>query len=164
MQNIVPMPSDAPAPVTEKRLVLRILDLWRRFHVGDQMPLASALTAGETGADAEYVYMIDICHIAGPRFTYIGQALQVPDWPGSKEALIANCPEDSVLGLTSRNWREIVDREVPVTRGGVGRNCGEAVLYRSILVPLADESGRIAVIMGAANWRLVEEQSGTPVE
>jgi hypothetical protein len=53
---------------------------------------------------------------------------------------------------------------VPVTRGGVGLNEGVSVLYRSILVPLADESGRISVIMGAANWRAVEAQDGTPVE
>ena len=164
LQNLVPMPSATPAPLTEKRLVLRILDLWRRFHNGDEMPLASVLTAPQAGADVDHVYLIDICHIDGPRFTFIGPALQVPDWPGQSEALIAECPEDSVLGLTSRNWREIVDREVPVTRGGVGRNRGEAVLYRSILVPLADESGRISVIMGAANWRLVEQHSGTPIE
>jgi hypothetical protein len=164
LQNVVPLAAAEPAPQREKRLVLRMLDLWRRFHQGDQMPQASALTAAEAGADADHVYMIDICHVAGPRFTYIGQALQVPGWPAASDALITECPQDSVLGLTSRHWREIVDREVPVTRGGIGRNRGEAVLYRSIMVPLIDESGRIAVIMGAANWRLVEEQSGTPIE
>ena len=143
--------------------MLRMLDLWRRFHQGDQLPAAKKLTPAEAGADADHVYLIDICNIAGPRFTYIGQALQVPGWAGS-DALISECPVDSVLGLTSRHWREIVDREVPVTRGGIGHNRGEAVLYRSIMVPLTDDTGRIVVIMGAANWRSVEEQSGTPVE
>ena len=159
------MATPASAPQTEKRLVLRMLDLWRRFHQGDQMPQAGTLNPADAGADADHVYMIDISNVSGPRFTYIGQALQVPGWPAVSEALITECPQDSVLGLTSRHWREIVDREVPVTRGGIGRNRGEAVLYRSIMVPLVDESGRIAVIMGAANWRLVvEEQSGTPIE
>lgn len=158
------MAPPAAAPHTEKRLVLRMLDLWRRFHQGDQMPLAKMLTQAEAGADADHVFLIDICHIAGPRFTYVGEALQVPGWPNGAEALINDCPQESVLGLTCRHWREIVDREVPVTRGGIGRNRGEAVLYRSIMVPLIDETGRIAVIMGAANWRSVEEKSGTPVE
>ena len=163
LQNVVPLVA-APAPLTEKRLVLRLLDLWRRAHQEEQMPLASSLTVVDTGADADHVYVIDICHLAGPRFTYIGLALQVPGWPNATDGLVADCPQDSVLGVTSRHWREIVDREVPVTRGGVGQNRGESVLYRSIMVPLIDESGRISVIMGAANWRLVEAQSGTPVE
>jgi len=51
-----------------------------------------------------------------------------------------------------------------VTRGGIGQHEGGPVLYRSILVPLANESGQISVIMGAANWRMVEEQDGIPVE
>ena len=164
MQNVVPMAATAVAPLTEKRLVLRMLDLWRRYHQGDQMPQASSLTPADAGADADHIYLIDICHVSGPRFTYVGQALQVPGWPAASDALVTDCPQDSVLGLTSRHWREIVDREVPVTRGGIGRNRGEAVLYRSIMVPLTDEGGRISVIMGAANWRLVEEHSGTPVE
>jgi len=141
-----------------------MLDLWRRYHHDDRLPLTTALTPAEAGTDADHVYMIDIRNIAGPRFTYIGPALQAPGWPAGSDALVTDCPQNSVLGLTSSHWREIVDREVPVTRGGIGHNRGEAVLYRSIMVPLIDETGRIAVIMGAANWRSVEEQRGTPVE
>ncbi len=148
----------------EKRLVLRILELWRDAHDEDNLPLGAALTPADTGDDADHVYIIDVLDPAGPRFTYVGQALQIATWPSADGALVGHCPDDSMLGLTSNHWSEIVERGVPVTRGGIGQHNGGPVLYRSILVPLADESGRIAMIMGAANWRMVEEHDVTPVE
>jgi hypothetical protein len=161
--QLVPETDEAPAPAREKRLVLRILDLWRDAHLGEALPLATELTPTNTGDDAEHVYFIDVLDPAGPRFTYVGAALRVSSWPQSDGALVAHCPDDSMLGLTSQHWSEIVERGVPVTRGGIGQHEGGPVLYRSILVPLGDEDGQIVAILGAANWRIVEEQDGTPV-
>jgi hypothetical protein len=158
---------EAPLPVKakEKRLVLRILELWRDAHDGDDLPLAAALTPADTGEDIDQVYLIDVLDPAGPRFTFVGRALQIDTWPsGSEGALVDHCPDDSMLGLTSSHWSEIVERGVPVTRGGIGQHNGGPVLYRSILVPLVDKTGRIAVIMGAANWRMVEEHEAIAVE
>lgn len=151
---------EVPAPATEKRLVLRILDLWRNAHKGEALPHIGALTPADTGADVDHVYIIDVVDPAGPRFVYVGASLQISSWPSAENALVAHCPDDSMLGLTSSHWKEIVERGVPVTRGGVGQHEGGAVLYRSILVPLVDDDGHIAVIMGAANWRMVEEHDG----
>jgi len=78
--------------------------------------------------------------------------------------LVAAYPDDSVLGLTSRRWPEIVERRVPVTRGGLGHHAVHSVLYRSIMMPLVNERGEISVILGAVNWRAVEEQGGTAIE
>ena len=80
---------------------------------------------------------------------------RIAGWPGQGAALVASCPEHSVLGLVGRCWPEIVERGVPVTRGGVASNDGVSVLYRSIMAPLADDHGKIAGILGAANWRPV---------
>jgi hypothetical protein len=162
--QVAPSIDEASAPAREKRLVLRILELWREAHDAEQLPSASALTPADTGEDADHVYLIDVLDPAGPRFTYVGAALQISTWASAEGALVGHCPDDSMLGLASRHWGEIIDRGVPVTRGGIGQHDGGPVLYRSILVPLADESGRISAIMGAANWRRVEEQDGTAVE
>lgn len=164
MFEVAPVIDAAPAPVSEKRLVLRILELWRAAQQDDQLPLVASLTPADTGADAEHVYVIDVSDPAGPRLTYVGLALQVASWPSADGVLVAHCPEDTMLALISRHWDEIVGRGVPVTRGGIGQHAGGPVLYRSIMVPLFDESGRLSVIMGAANWRTVEAQDGTPAE
>lgn len=164
MQNLVPLAAEANEPARENRLVLRVLEVWRRARADYALPLVGSLDASDMGTDAENVFSIDLRNPAGPCFSQIGAAVRVAGWPGEQPALVAHCPEDSVLGLVSQHWREIVDRGVPVTRGGAGVHEGAPVLYRGVLMPLVDAQGRIVVIMGAANWRAVEESHGAPNE
>jgi hypothetical protein len=149
MSPVAPLAANLPAPVREKRLVLRVLELWRQACQDDMPPKVGSLGEADTGEDAGQVFMIDLLHEEGPCFTYIGEALRVDGWPAGGTALVAACPDHSVIGLVGRCWPEIVDRGVPVTRGGI------SVLYRSIMAPLIDDHGRIARILGAANWRAV---------
>jgi hypothetical protein len=149
--------SPLDAPVREKRLVNRVLEVWRQARGDDPMPLVGSLPIAEFGADAERIFIIDLLHAKGPCFSYIGAAVRAAAWRGEEEALVAACPEDSVLGLVSRQWREVADRGVPITRGDSGINDGGPVLYRGILMPLANTSGQIVAIIGAANWRAVKE-------
>ena len=155
MSPVAPLAAHAPAPVREKRLVLRVLELWRQACEDDMPPKLGAIGEDDAGEDAPHVFRIDLLDAAGPRFVSIGAALRIPGWPGQGAALVASCPEHSVLGLVGRCWPEIVERGVPVTRGGVASNDGVSVLYRSIMAPLADDHGKIAGILGAANWRPV---------
>jgi len=155
MSLVTPLAANSPAPVREKRLVLRVLETWRQACQDDLPPRLGSLTATDTGDDVGHVFMIDLLDQAGPRFTSIGEALRVDGWPADGPALVAACPDHSVIGLVGRCWPEIVDRGVPVTRGGVAPNNGISVLYRSIMAPLVDESGQVAAILGAANWRAV---------
>ena len=149
---------------SDKRLVLRLLELWRRARRSDRLPHVTQLTPADAGTDAAQLFQIDVLSSTGARFTHIGSGLHLPEWPLKPAPLVVECPEESVLSLSSRHWREIVTRRVPVTRGGLSRHLGGLVLYRSIMLPLVDDDGRIAAIIGAANWRTVEEQPPTPVE
>ena len=162
MPNLVLDAAGAPAIVREKRLVLRVLAIWRDACEEDVLPRVGAFTPSDTGDDADHVYLLDVLYPAGPRFTYVGAALRVAGWPSTVDAPLDHCPPESVLSLASYRWQEIVDRRVPITRGGPGFNDGEAVLYRSIMAPLVDETGRVSAILGAANWRLVTAGDGVP--
>ena len=149
---------------SDKRLVIRMLELWRRARRADRLPHTAQLMPADAGADAAYLFQIDVLNATGARFTHIGSGLHLPDWPQKPAPLVVECPEDTVLSLSTRHWREIVTRRVPVTRGGLSRHLGGFVLYRSVMMPLIDDDGRIAAILGATNWRTVEEQLPTPVE
>lgn len=162
MQNIVPITPEASAAIRESRLALRVLAVWRLASAEDELPRAGMLSAADTGEDAAHIFMIEVPRQGGARFSHIGEAVRVAGWPNDAVPLVADCPDDSVLGLVARHWREIVERRVPVTRGGAGVNDGEPVLYRGVLMPLVDADGRISLIMGAANWRAVEESHGAP--
>lgn len=157
LHEIFPVAAEASAPVREKRLVNRVLEVWRQARGDDPMPLVGSLAIAGFGEDADRIFIIDLLRAKGPCFSYIGAAVRVAAWRCDEEPMVAACPEDSVLGLVSRQWREVVDRGVPITRGDAGVNDGSPVLFRGILMPLASENGQIVAIMGAANWRAVKE-------
>ena len=162
MQNLATNTAVAPLVVREKRLVLRVLGVWREARGEELLPFTDMLSPADMGEDADHVFMMDLLNAAGPRFTYVGEALRVGNWAPGSEALITDCPENSVLRLASQPWQEIVNRRVPITRGGPGVNGDVSVLYRSIMTPLVDRWDRISVIIGAANWRVVEAGETVP--
>lgn len=157
MSSAAPLASGLPAPRREKRLVLRVLEIWRQARTGDLAPKAGALAPADAGEDAPHVFMIDLFDTAPPRFSHIGEAVRPAGFPDAPNPLIEDCPEDSVLFLVSQDWREIVERGVPVTRGGEGINNDKPVRYRGVMAPLVDEDGVICSILGAANWRVIED-------
>jgi len=151
-----PQAAGAPAARREKRLALRVLELWRQARIDDLAPKAGALQPAHAGEDEPYVFMIELYDGAPPRFTYVGAAVRPAGFPSMSDPLLSECPEDSVLHLVTRDWLEIVERGVPVTRGGKGTNNGKTVRYRGTMAPLVDEDGVICAIIGAANWRATE--------
>jgi hypothetical protein len=154
--SAVPEASPSPAPRREKRLVLRLLEAWRLARIDDLAPKAGALGPGDTGEDMPHVFTIELSDTAPPRFGFIGDAVCPRGVVAADKPLVADCPNDSVLGHVSRHWQEIIARGVPVTRGGNGINDGKPVLYRGLMAPLVDEDGVICTIIGAANWRSVD--------
>ncbi|HKT19771.1 MAG TPA: hypothetical protein VJR47_17100 [Stellaceae bacterium] len=146
----------APAARREKRLALRVLELWRQARIDDLAPKLGALKPADAGEDEPYVFMIELYDGAPPRFSFVGDAVRPAGFPSSHDPLVSDCPDESVLHLVTRDWLEIVERGVPVTRGGKGVNNGKPVRYRGTMAPLVDEDGVICAIIGAANWRATE--------
>jgi hypothetical protein len=146
-----------PAPRREKRLVLRVLEIWRQARIDDLAPKAGAVKPADAGEDEPFVFMIELYDGKPPRFSYVGDALRPSGFPSSPDPLLDDCPKASVLHLVTRDWLEIVERGVPVTRGGKGVNNGKPVRYRGTMAPLVDEDGVICAIIGAANWRAIEK-------
>jgi len=148
--------SPSPAPRREKRLVLRLLEAWRQARIDDLAPKAGSLGPADTGEDMPHVFTIELSDSAPPRFGFIGDAVRPRRFAADDKPLVEDCPHDCVLGHVSRYWKEIIERGVPVTRGGNGINDGKPVLYRGLMAPLVDEDGVICTIIGAANWRSVD--------
>ena len=157
MSRSGPVTAGMPAPRREKRLVLRVLEIWRQARIDDLAPKAGAVKPADAGEDEPFVFMIELYDGAPPRFSYVGDALRPSGFPSSPDPLLDDCPKASVLHLATRDWLEIVERGVPVTRGGKGVNNGKPVRYRGTMAPLVDEDGVICAIPGAANWRAIEK-------
>ena len=157
MSRSGPVTAGMPAPRREKRLVLRVLEIWRQARIDDLAPKAGAVKPADAGEDESFVFMIELYDGEPPRFSYVGDALRPSGFPSSPDPLLDDCPKASVLHLVTRDWLEIVERGVPVTRGGKGVNNGKPVRYRGTMAPLVDDDGVICAIIGAANWRAIEK-------
>lgn len=60
MPNLATNAATAPVVVREKRLVLRILGIWREARGDDLLPFADALGVADMGEDADHVFMMDL--------------------------------------------------------------------------------------------------------
>jgi hypothetical protein len=142
----------------EKRLVLRVLGGWKEL-VGDRgIPLRGAINPAAFGGDWMSCFLIDMAlGVGGARFEYVGALLDVPGWSPAVGRAVSDCPPDTLLSLATNYLPRVLDKRVPISLGGPGRNNGKAILYRSILLPLSRDGDTIVALLGAANCREVDE-------
>jgi hypothetical protein len=150
----------------EKRLVLRVLGCWKEM-VGERgVPLRAAVNPAVFGGDWMSCYLVDVrLGAGGARFEYVGALLDIPGWSPAVGRAVADCPEDTLLHLASAYIGRVLDKRVPISLGGSGRNNGRPILYRSILLPLSRDGETIDAMLGAANCREVDEagaRTGAP--
>ena len=71
---------------------------------------------------------------------------------------MAELPEDCLIQYAVQYYREVLDKEVPISRGGdFIKYDGLKVLYRSIILPMSDDGATISGLLGAANCREIAE-------
>ena len=71
---------------------------------------------------------------------------------------VAEVPENSLAGKSASFHREVVEKAVPISRGGeFVKPDGSTVLYRSVILPMSDDGETISGLLGAANCRELAE-------
>lgn len=148
--------TDAPQGM-ERRMVLRLLAQWRAWQGDDAFPSFAAVAPETISEMWGYCFVLDFLgHENDPVVRMIGESLS--------EYLpreIANCrlsevPANTLLEHAASYYQEVLDRRVPISRGGEFRKYdGKKVLYRSIVLPMSDDGHRISGLLGAANCREV---------
>lgn len=138
----------------EQRLVLRILAQWRSLCRNGALPRRSQIDPQLFGQDWANCLLIDIDpKIERSRFAYVGENLRDPSWPTLDRQSLAECQESTLLYVATSYAARVLAKGVPVSTGGVGLHQGEPIVYRSILLPLAESGERIDGMLGAANFR-----------
>jgi hypothetical protein len=101
---------------------------------------------------------------AEPVFSYVGvhHAALLPNDISDKP--ISAAGPNTLIGQASSYYRQVLARSIPITLGGQFVNAaGRTVLYRSILLPLGDEGGKITALFGGANCRELLAETGPVV-
>jgi hypothetical protein len=123
------------------------------------MPAPQEMTAEALGADETFSFALSMAPGSSPRFTLVGSALR--DECGELVGrTLSDCPPDTVLAAATTCFGEMLDRRVPICIGGLARDKGRPVLFRSILLPLSSDGHRIDAVLGAANFRVIEGSVG----
>ena len=131
----------------ERRLVWRVLRHWTEIANGGRFPRRDEIDPWLLGEDgANLVLMAVQSPIELSHFVEVGVNLAV-----------ALCPTDTLAGvLLSQLPRVVSGRQGVMIEGGATLD-GIGILYRSVLLPLSEDSVAIDHLLGAANYRLLRE-------
>lgn len=152
----------------ERRLVLRLLTYWRELQDESCFPCFADLNPIELGDIWRHCFVLDLTgNESDPVFRTVGEAFSDYAECGFGNLKVSELPDENLAWLSTYYFEEVLNKEAPVSRGGVftGRD-GTKMLYRSILLPMAEDGEIISGFLGAANCRevVVEEFSGSPGE
>ncbi|HXZ01528.1 MAG TPA: hypothetical protein VEI03_16155 [Stellaceae bacterium] len=142
------------AQTFEQRLVSRVLARWRGLCRGNALPRRSQIDPRLFGQDWANCLLIDIDpRLERSRFAAVGETLRDPNWPTLERQSLAECQESTLLYVATSFAARVLAKGLPISIGGVGIHLGQPIVYRSILLPLAESEGRIDGLLGAANFR-----------
>jgi hypothetical protein len=138
----------------EQRLVLRVLTQWRSLCRNDALPRRSQVDPRLFAQDWANCLLIDVDpKLECSRFAYIGDNLRDPSAPPVDRQSLAECEETTLLYAATSYASRVLAKRAPISTGGVGVHQGAPVVYRSILLPLAEDGEHIDGMLGAANFR-----------
>jgi hypothetical protein len=150
--------SESPVSIeghpSERRLVLRLLDYWRRVSEQRRWPSPGDFYPAVIPDLWRFCFLIDLKGDdakEGRVFSYVGdyhREMYDMDFTGA----VVGKTEDTLIGRSASYVEDVLARAVPVTYGGqfVDRR-GYGILYRSILLPLSTDNETISAVLGAAN-------------
>jgi len=137
----------------ERRLVLRLMAYWDDLRDTREYPRHDEIDPGTIGDDWPNCFLVALREPADQsQLSYIGPNLVndgVPDGPVS----VAELPADALIAHALSPLQRMLSKRIPMSIGGEAEIAGEAVLYRSILLPLSDDGRSIDHVLGAANGK-----------
>jgi hypothetical protein len=105
----------------------------------------------------DYSLVLDIVgHEDNPIVRTIGSEYQNYLPQTVRDCALTDVPAASLVEHAASYYHEILDRVVPISRGGEFITYdGMKVLYRSIILPMSDDGSSVSGLLGAANCREV---------
>jgi hypothetical protein len=138
-------------------LVLRLLEHWRDLSGDRDMPAVADISGAQMSDMWDYCFLLDL-RDGSPRFLHFGAwhaEFYGKDMAG---ASLADLTKDTLAERSARYLDEVLARRVPITYGAEAvEPGGRKILYRSILMPLSEDGGKITGILGGSNCKLVDD-------
>ena len=147
----------------ERRLTMLLVGYWQEARKGRRCPLASDFTAlvpDELLADC-FTYEPPAALGAQPaapgkggRLRDIGAALARVSGIAAQDLALGDAPPNSLLGVVGKFLGRALREGTPVLDDGAFEDAsGVKRLYRATLLPLENEAGEIALVIGGARCK-----------
>lgn len=157
---------NSPGHPSERRLVLRLLDYWRRVCDDRTWPAPEDFYPAAIPDLWDYCFLVDLSPTASggaPIFSYVGDYHRKMYGVDLIGVPLPKADPDTLVSRAAAYVNDVVARGVPVTFGGQFVDSrGYGVLYRSIMLPLSLDNQTISVVLGAANCQETPPDSVKP--
>ncbi|HUC68171.1 MAG TPA: hypothetical protein VMA53_22340 [Stellaceae bacterium] len=152
----------------EQRLVYRVFRHWTTWSAARRFPSKDDIDVALLGDDAENCVLVQLAaEIDQSVFVAVGEHL-LPHGAALDGRPIAGCPKGTLLATMLKYLPRFRPDGGPLSIAGSATHLDEPVLFRGILLPLADDGTSIDHILGAANFRTLrrgeEKQLRTRLE
>ena len=140
----------------DRRLVMRVLGRWKSITPDGRFPRRSQIDPRAFGQDWANCLLIDLDPMLDQsRFAFVGDLVRDPNWPPFERQSLGDCVEGTLLQLATAHLKLLIARRAPISFGGTATHEDSPILYRSILLPLAEDGVAIDGALGAVNYREV---------
>ena len=144
----------------ERRLVLRLLAYWRSVLNDRVYPSFADIDPAQIPDIWPHCFVLELTgDRREPVFRAFGQRLTTDAKSSLIGRRVSEVPTGMLLGAAAAHVAEVLDKGVPVSRGGELPGTNQStVLYRSILLPMSDDGESINGLLGAVNCREVGQE------
>ncbi len=139
----------------ERRMVLRLIAHWRELCGERTIPSFKHFDPMDIPDIWDSTFVLDLAgHKDDPVFRLVGDSYAAATGSPLRNVRVSEVPENTLAENSVSFYREVVDKGVPVSRGGEFITPdGAVVLYRGVILPMSDDGEAISGLLGAANCR-----------
>jgi hypothetical protein len=147
--------------VIDRRLVKRVLARWQEIAEEGQFPRRSQIGPHVFGEDWAYCFVVDLdSNLSRSRLAYVGETIRDPAWPSDMQPHVGDCQDGTLLKFAVTRIPALLKRRAPINFGGYEVRGDGHVVYRSILLPLAEDGHTIDGVLAAINHRVAAATRG----
>jgi hypothetical protein len=155
-QSAPPSSEGGESPI-ERRLVMRLLRVWRDKADPEDMPSRARLTVEDVADSKPFCWTAAVDSAGDARLDWIGDAYAIDNPQALIGKKLSECPDGTLIARASAYAHNVITWRVPMSFGGeLKHRGGETLLFRSIILPLRNaDSADVTHLIGAANYRLL---------
>jgi hypothetical protein len=153
-QSAPPAGEGSDSPI-ERRLVMRLLRIWRDKADPEDMPSRERLTVDDLADSRSFCWTATIDSGTDAKFDWIGDGFAIDKPQALIGQKLASAPDGTLIARACAYAHNVITWRVPMSFGGeLKHRDGPTLLFRSIILPLRNTGAAdVTHLLGAANFR-----------